>query len=206
MLHHSGKTELGLLGLGGPKASPGALALGQDPITGKHLWKPVCAFSCWHWWELGSAGRSRDIFKAHFQGTASQPQWPGLRTPGPGLPLRRVRCHAEAGNWSRQGHCGSSCAWDESVSDGVLSHFCSLRSSCTLCSLITTISRAHSCTLPSGREGPHAAVTSGCGNHCPSHLGGKGLLKKLTESASITLCNIPLFNRHLQETVRSYFQ
>lgn len=35
MLHTQEKQSWVLLGLGGPKASPGALALGQDPITGK---------------------------------------------------------------------------------------------------------------------------------------------------------------------------
>lgn len=79
-----------LLGLGGPKASPGALALGlQTPSQGA---LPLETSMCLLLFGIGGSwalqGGSRDIFKAHFQGAASQPQWPGLRTPGPGLPLR----------------------------------------------------------------------------------------------------------------------
>lgn len=98
MLHHSGKAELGFTRFGWPQSQPWCLGPGPRPHHGENTFGNLYVSPLiWHWQELGSAGRSRDISEAHCQGAASQPQWPGLRTPGPGLPLRRVRCLTEAG-------------------------------------------------------------------------------------------------------------
>lgn len=139
-LHCSGKAELGFTRSGWPRSLPWCFGPDSRPQQGERTFgnqhvPPLI----WQWRELSSPGRHGDIPKAHCQGVASQPQRPGLRTPGPVLPLGSGRCVQKLGCWTSWGHRGPSCALDERVSDGALGHLtCFLTSSCTLGSLIAT--------------------------------------------------------------------